>query len=106
VRQDTVGFAEIQKSLRALNPPRWDLALPGSGAPRPGGNMSQYLPMNEATIDRAIRVVLGLGLLATTVVGPQSMYGLIGLVPLITGVVGSCPLYTLFGFSTCPLPKA
>lgn len=64
--------------------------------------MEKLLPRNEHTIERVIRVVLGLGLLSLVVVGPQTMWGLVGLVPLATGAIGSCPLYTLFGFSTCP----
>ena len=60
------------------------------------------LPKNEATIDRVIRVVLGVVLLSLTVIGPHTMWGLLGLVPLFTGLVGSCPLYTVFGFSTKP----
>ena len=67
--------------------------------------MSKLLPNNEHVIERAIRVVLGLALLAMVFVGPKSMWGLIGLVPLLTGLVGSCPLYTLVGFSTCKTPN-
>ncbi len=68
--------------------------------------LSKILPANEHTIDRVVRVVLGLGLLALTVVGPQTLWGLVGIVPLLTGAIGSCPLYTLFGFSTCSVtPK-
>ena len=63
------------------------------------------LPKNEATIDRAIRVLLGVAVLSLTVVGPQTMWGLVGLVPLFTGLVGSCPVYTLLGVSTCPMKK-
>ena len=47
---------------------------------------------NEGTIDRAIRVVIGLGLLSLTVIGPQAAWGLVGLVPLATGALGFCPL--------------
>ena len=61
------------------------------------------LPKNEATIDRVIRVVLGVSVLSLTVLGPQTMWGLLGLVPLVAGLVGSCPLYTLLGVSTCPV---
>lgn len=61
------------------------------------------LPKNEHTIDRAVRVVLGIGLLSLVFVGPQTWWGLAGLVPLMTGLLGSCPLYTLFGLSTCPV---
>ena len=60
---------------------------------------------NEGTVDRALRVVVGLVLLALVFVGPKTMLGLIGIVPLATGLVGFCPLYRLIGMSTCPMPK-
>ena len=60
-------------------------------------------PKNEHTIERAARVVVGLGLLSLIFVGPQTLWGLIGVVPLVTGLLGSCPLYTLLGISTCPM---
>lgn len=62
----------------------------------------QLFPMNEGNVDRVLRVVLGVGLLSLVFFGPQTWWGLIGLVPLVTGLVGSCPVYTLFGVSTCP----
>lgn len=62
--------------------------------------MSKILPANEHNIERVIRIVLGLGLLSLTVIGPQTLWGLVGVVPLLTGLLGSCPLYTIFGFST------
>ena len=65
--------------------------------------LAKILPQNEHAVDRVIRVVLGLALLSLTVVGPQTLWGLVGLVPLVTGALGSCPLYALFGFSTCPV---
>jgi hypothetical protein len=55
---------------------------------------------NEGTIDRTVRVLLGLALLALVFVGPRSWLGLVGLVPLLTGVVGFCPLYKLMGIRT------
>lgn len=58
---------------------------------------------NEAGWDRAARVVLGLVLLSLLFVGPRTWWGLIGLVPLLTGLVGYCPLYQVFGLNTCPL---
>ncbi len=58
---------------------------------------------NEGKIDRILRVVVGLGLLSMIFVGPQSMWGLVGLVPLLTGAFGFCPLYKIFGLSTCPI---
>jgi hypothetical protein len=56
---------------------------------------------NEHTVDRIIRVVLGLVLLSLVFVGPQTLWGLVGIVPLITGAIGFCPLYELLGFSSC-----
>ena len=63
------------------------------------------MTVNEGTIDRAIRVVLGLGLLALAFTGPQTPLGYLGIVPLATGLLGFCPLYKVLGFSTCPMPK-
>ncbi|MFO0714002.1 MAG: DUF2892 domain-containing protein [Sandaracinus sp.] len=65
--------------------------------------LAKLLPKNEHSIDRGLRVVLGVALLALTFVGPHTLWGLVGIVPLATGLLGSCPLYTLFGFSTCPV---
>ena len=64
---------------------------------------AKLLPSNESHLDRGIRVVLGLGLLALTVVGPHTLWGLVGIVPLATGLIGSCPLYTMLGISSCPV---
>lgn len=58
---------------------------------------------NEGTVDRILRIVLGLGLLSIVFIGPQTMWGFLGLVPLLTGVLGFCPLYRVFGFNTCPV---
>lgn len=68
--------------------------------------MSRLFPSNVGTIDRVVRVVLGLGLLALTVVGPQTLWGLVGIVPIATAALGSCPAYTLLGASTCKAPEA
>lgn len=57
---------------------------------------------NEGTLDRAIRVVIGIALLSMTLVGPTTAWGLVGLVPLATGALGFCPLYRLVGINTCP----
>ena len=64
-----------------------------------------FLRRNEATWDRLLRVALGLVLLSLTVVGPQTPWGLIGIVPLLTGLAGSCPIYSLLGWTTCPLRR-
>lgn len=59
---------------------------------------------NEGSIDRVIRIALGVGLLSLVVVGPQTLWGLVGLVPLATGLVGTCPVYSLLGIKTCRAP--
>jgi len=60
---------------------------------------------NEGTIDRALRVILGLVLLSLIFVGPKTMWGLVGLIPLATGLIGYCPAYQILGLSTCPMKK-
>lgn len=60
---------------------------------------------NLGPIDRVIRIVVGLALLAIVFVGPQTPWGYLGLVPLLTGVVGFCPAYCPLGLSTCRVPK-
>ena len=59
------------------------------------------LPTNVHNIERLVRVVAGLAILSLVVIGPKSLWGLLGAVPLVTGLIGSCPLYTLLGISTC-----
>lgn len=56
---------------------------------------------NIGTIDRAIRVVVGLAVLSLVVAGPHTLWGLLGLVPLLTAAVGWCPPYAMLGISTC-----
>jgi hypothetical protein len=57
---------------------------------------------NEGAIDRLLRVVVGLILIALVFVGPRTAWGWIGVVPLLTGLVGMCPIYSLLGINTCP----
>jgi hypothetical protein len=66
--------------------------------------MSRLFAKNEHLADRALRVVLGLGLLSLTFVGPHTALGYLGLIPLATGLWGSCPVYSLLGLSTCRVP--
>ena len=56
---------------------------------------------NVGGIDRAVRIAVGLGLLLLTVNGTIGAWGWLGILPLATGVVGWCPPYAMFGFSTC-----
>ena len=62
----------------------------------------KFFARNEHNVERVVRVVLGLALLSIVFVGPQTWWGLIGLVPLATGLAGTCPIYSVFGVSTCP----
>jgi len=58
---------------------------------------------NEGTIDRSVRILAGLVLVALTLTGTIGVWGWIGVVPIITGALGWCPAYTLLGISTCPM---
>ena len=60
---------------------------------------------NVGGIDRLLRIVIGLvliGLAATSTIG---VWGWLGVIPLATGLMGSCPAYSLFGWKTCPMKK-
>ena len=60
---------------------------------------------NVGTIDRILRAVIGLALIALTLAGTIGVWGWIGVVPLLTTALGFCPLYTMLGFSSCPMKK-
>jgi len=57
---------------------------------------------NVGGIDRILRIVAGIVLIALVFVGPQTPWGWIGIVPLATGLLGWCPAYVPFGISSCP----
>lgn len=65
---------------------------------------------NVGTVDRLIRVVLGVGLLAFAFMGPADIswkwVGYIGVVPLLTAAFSTCPLYSILGVSSCPVKRA
>jgi hypothetical protein len=65
---------------------------------------------NEGTLDRAIRVVVGIALLMWFFIDQGQGFWhwakLIGILPLVTGIVGTCPLYAILGISTCPVKRA
>ena len=63
------------------------------------------MKMNEAGWDRMLRIVLGLVGLSLVAVGPKTMGGLVGIIPLATGTLGFCPLYSIVGVSTCKVEK-
>jgi hypothetical protein len=59
---------------------------------------------NVGTIDRILRVIAGLALIAVAlgyVPGYQTGWAWIGIIPLVTGLFGTCPVYSLFGLNTC-----
>jgi hypothetical protein len=61
---------------------------------------------NVGLVDRSLRIFLGLALLVAFFMFPGAdwrYWTLIGIVPLLTGIFGTCPLYSLLGFSTCPI---
>lgn len=76
---------------------------PGSDPNQGASTMaSKFFTRNEHNIERVLRVVLGIGLISLVFVGPQTMWGWLGLIPLATGLSGVCPAYSLLGINTCP----
>ncbi len=64
--------------------------------------MGTFFSRNEHPVERAVRVLLGLGLIGFALAGPLAPWGYIGIVPLLTGLTGNCPVYSVLGISTCP----
>jgi len=58
---------------------------------------------NEGGVDRAVRLIAGIGLIALAATGVAGLWAWIGVVPLATGLIGWCPAYTLLGINTCPM---
>jgi hypothetical protein len=56
--------------------------------------------INIGTVDRVLRVITGVALLSLVFVGPRTLWGLTGLVPLLTGLIRWCPAYSLLGIGT------
>lgn len=61
---------------------------------------NKLFPVNQHPVERAIRIIVGLAVLSLVFIGPKTLWGLVGIVPILTGLSGSCLLYTVFGFST------
>ena len=68
--------------------------------------MKNFLIVTQHPIERVIRVLVGLALVSLVFVGPKTPWGWIGILPILTGASGLCPLYTLLGISTCPKKSA
>lgn len=60
---------------------------------------------NVGGIDRILRIVIGLVLIGLAATGTVGVWGWLGIVPLATAAMGFCPLYTVLGFSTCPMKR-
>jgi len=66
------------------------------------------LAKNVGSIDRILRIIVGLAVLSLFFIYPDASWRywtLIGIVPLLTGLLSTCPLYSIFGMSTCPMKK-
>lgn len=87
-----IDVSSLRTAARSNRNPHLDTAM-------------NFLAKNEHPIERVVRVALGLGILSLVFTGPMTPWGYLGLVPLATGLLGSCPLYTLFGISTCKVRR-
>ncbi|MBA4328094.1 MAG: DUF2892 domain-containing protein [Polaromonas sp.] len=63
------------------------------------------MKVNEGVLDRSLRVIAGLVLIGLAVTGTVGVWAYIGIVPLLTGAVGICPIYSLLGINSCPAPR-
>ncbi len=59
------------------------------------------MKLNEGAVDRILRVLVGIAILSLAFVGPRTPWAYLGIVPLLTGIVGFCPLYAILGINTC-----
>ena len=64
-------------------------------------NARIVMDINEGVVDRTIRIVAGAGLVGAAALGLLGWWAWIGVVPLVTGIVGTCPLYSMLGVRTC-----
>lgn len=60
---------------------------------------------NVGGIDRILRIIVGLVLIGLAATGTVGLWGWIGVVPLATGLIGTCPAYKLLGLNTCPMKR-
>ena len=68
--------------------------------------MRNFLIVTQHPIERVIRVLVGIAILSIVFIGPKTPWGWFGILPILTGASGLCPLYTLLGISTCPKKAA
>lgn len=75
----------------------------GSNRPINDHTKDTTMKTNVGGIDRILRIVIGLVLIALTVTGTIGVWGWLGVVPLATGAIGWCPPYAIFGWNTCSM---
>lgn len=68
--------------------------------------MKNFLVVTEHPVERVVRVLIGLAILSLVYIGPKTAWGWIGIIPVLTGLTGLCPLYTILGISTCTKKSA
>lgn len=59
------------------------------------------MKLNLGNLDRGLRIALGMFVLSLVFWGPETYWGWLGVVPVVTGLVGHCPIYTILGVSSC-----
>jgi len=67
--------------------------------------MEKTMKSNVSGLDKILRIVIGIALVALAITGVIGVWGWIGVVPLLTGLIGKCPAYSIFGISSCPVKK-
>lgn len=65
--------------------------------------MSKFFSKNEGSVDRSVRIAGGLALVVLAITGLTTPWAYLGAIPLLTGIVGVCPLYSIVGLTTCKL---
>ena len=63
------------------------------------------MKVNEGAIDRGLRIVAGLVLIGLAATGTVGAWGYVGVIPLVTGAIGMCPIYSLLGIDSCPTSR-
>ena len=64
------------------------------------------MKINEGGLDRVVRMIAGLGILSLAFVGPHTPWAYLGVIPLLTGIIGFCSAYALLGVNTSGIRKA
>ena len=64
------------------------------------------MKINVGGTDSVIRIIVGLALIGLTAINALGVWGWIGVVPLLTGIIKFCPAYAIFGMSSCPKDKS